>query len=818
MLPKALERELGTVSPTDLTRLEPLCAAARQAVLEHGIPETVATAVTTAYAELGEGISVAVRSSATDEDQPWASFAGQYTTFLNVIGPDELLERVLQVWASLYSTSAVAYRLRLGLDLASTFMATVVQQQLRPHAAGVLFTHDPVSGDEDHIIVNVALGLGEGVVAGSVPTDTYTVSTPHGKILSQTVSTKDAMVDLVPDGGTQRVSVSAEQRTSPALKPKHVSELVQLASRIRDLFGNHQDIEFAVHNDEVWLLQARPTTGINAPSPFSVIWPHPDDANHAWVRDQFGGQGPSYKLQEDATRAHVEGRRVCFEETGAPMARNSVLEFFNGYPYVRSPVDDGTKIRERQEEFTARALAYWESGTSLYEAEIRPEVEQTLALLASFRPRRASLPSLVEHLEQALRAYGRVMGDLHWRMSAGMRQDWPSIYQEITGEAPVASGGLLQAIPNKTTHLVRRLRNLARLAQREPELQEIFRDRSYHRLQEALLRNRPAVQRFRNNFHRLLRSYGFRNGRGFGSGAGFTNPTWNMDPSQPLDLIGAYARQDLNRLGRMEARARQSRHTAERRVRRMLAGGSERLIRFEQAFARAVDEVKRMENHNHIMEQGISGVLREAIHWIGQGLVRRGLLESAGDILHLSLAELTDVATGGGPADLNKLVNQRAEQFQACSRLRPRSTLGKAGPMGPLPPNPRAIYDLPLDAGVDGLVLRGTGASPGKVTGRARVVPMTPAPPAVENADILVAENVGPAWTPILPLIAGLVLDAGAVFQHAALVAREYGIPAIVMTRDATSVIMDGQTITVDADQNIVHLVPEERGELGSEQ
>ena len=219
-----------------------------------------------------------------------------------------------------------------------------------------------------------------------------------------------------------------------------------------------------------------------------------------------------------------------------------------------------------------------------------------------------------------------------------------------------------------------------------------------------------------------------------------------------------------------------------------------------------------MGNHNHIMEQGVTGALRDAIFWTSQSLVHEGTLDNPDDVLHLSLAELKRLAKMRGFGDLKNLIQERTEEFQSRAHLRPPEILGKDGQAGgPPPPNPRAMYDIPPDAGVDGLVLRGTGASPGKATGRARVVPMTPTPPAVERGDVLVAQNVGPAWTPILPLLAGLVLDAGAVFQHAALVAREYGIPAVILTRDATRVILEGQTITVDADRSFVDLMPSPR-------
>ncbi len=289
------------------------------------------------------------------------------------------------------------------------------------------------------------------------------------------------------------------------------------------------------------------------------------------------------------------------------MTRNHIVRFFNGYPYVRPPDVTDAELMERTRRHRERDQAYRDEGTSLYEAEIVPETEQTLAELRKFRPRGASLPALVTHLEQATKAYSRVMGDLHWRMAGAiMQQDWPSTYHQITGEPEVASGTLLQAIPNMTTRLVKRLRGLARLVQEDAELNAVFKEHAYHLLNEAPLRTKPAVSRFRTRFRRLLQDYGLRSGRGFGSGVGFTAPTWNMEPGQPLGLIASYADQDLEHLEGLDVRARQARKCAEQRVRRQLASDPERLRQFEAALPGAVEVVNRMENHNHIMEQGVT--------------------------------------------------------------------------------------------------------------------------------------------------------------------------------------------------------------------
>lgn len=804
-LPKELDERMAAIDLTDMAALEEVCGEARQRLMETGVPDDVAAAVTHAY-ETIRADSVAVRSSATAEDMPWASFAGQYDTFLNVTGTQDLLDRLLQVWASLYSTRAVAYRKRLGIPNGAVSMAVVVQQQLRPTASGVMFTHDPVTGAGDRYLVNAALGMGEGVVAGEVPSDSYAIDSSTLAIVERTIAHKDAMMAHAPGGGIRREAVPETQRGLPALTDQQLTELARLARQVTGLFRGPQDIEFAAYEGSVQLLQARPVTGMDDGQEFEVVWTDPADANYTWIRAGGAlGQGVTTRLQRDCVMAYVDGQKSCFEETGAPMARNHFARFFNGYLYVRPPEVTDAEVTERIRRHREKDQAYRDKGTSLYEAEIVPETEQTLAELQRFRPRNAPLPALVSHLEQATTAYSRVMGDLHWRMAGGMQQDWPATYHQITGEPEVDSGALLQAIPNMTTRLVKRLRGLARLVQEDADLNAVFKEHAYHLLNEAPLRTNPAIKRFRTRFRRLLREHGLRSGRGFGSGVGFTAPTWNMEPSQPMALIASYAEQDLDQLDRLDVRARQSRRRAEQLVRRGLANDPERLQQFEAALPAAVEVVNRMENHNHIMEQGVYGAFRESIHWMGRGLVRDRLVDNTEDALHLSIAELREIAAGAGPRDLRSLVKEREAELQQRASLRPPATVGSGGPT---PTNPMARYDTPEGMGLDGTVLKGIGASPGKVMGRARVVPMDTTMPQVEQGDILVAVNAGPAWTPIFPLLGGLVLDQGAVFQHAALVAREYGIPAVILTRDATAVIADGQTISVDAEQGVVDLTP----------
>ena len=785
------------------------------------LPPGLGEAVISACEQLVDGASVAVRSSGTAEDLPGASFAGQYSSYLNVTGAESVVERMLDVWASLYSPQAIAYRDRQGVAHSDARMAVLVQRQVAAEAAGVLFTRDPMSGAQDRLLINATFGLGEGVVSGEIPADSFSLDAESLAVVERAVADKTTMMAMQPGGGIEQQPVPAARRREPSLSDERLADLGRLARSVHEIEGGHRDIEFAVVSGDLYLLQARPVTGLRGGDEsaeavdvdgFPVEWDDPSDEEYAWTLGDavFGAAGPLPRFQEDVQRALAESRRACYEATASPRVRNHIVRFFNGRAYSRPPSIGDAEAQARMRRHQQRDRALREQGSSLYEAEIEPEAQETFDRLNRFQELRcAGLPELVEHLEAALAGFARTMGDLHWRMVGGMRLDWPSVYSELTGEPAVDSGVLLQAIDNKTTQLVRRLRGMARLVREHDELRTLFRQRAYDRIDELPLRDRPTVRRFRDRFRRLLRDYGLHTGGGFGSARADLDPTWNMNPREPLDLIATYAEQDIDELERMETEARRERQRATRRVRRKLSGDPERLARFEQALEFAGEQVQRMENHNYLMEQGIAGALREAIFLLGEGFVRAGMIEQARDAQHLSLEEIRSAAPQRD--DLRGLVRQRRADRERRKRMTPPQRLGKGEPpgSGPMPLGTSGLDAPPESAGLDGTTLRGIAAARGRYTGRARVFKLGGERPEIERGDILVALNAGPDWTPVLPLLGGIVLDEGAVFQHAALIAREYRVPCVLQTREATTAIADGQRITIDGDQGVVELAPE---------
>lgn len=798
-----------------------LSAASREIeMLVHAIEpsESLRDALQHAYAALSDGEAgapVAVRSSGTAEDLAGASFAGQYSTFLNVTGREETLDRIRAVWASAYSAHAIAYRNQHSVPHAAARMAVLIQRQIPAGSSGVLFTRNPITGAADRIVINAAYGLGEGVVAGEAAADTFELDSGSLKVVGRTVVTKSGMVASAATGGIEQQPVAEDLRERPALSDDQLAALGQLALDVKRVEGGDRDIEFAVTDSGLYLLQARPLTGLDEQlleAEFPVVWDSPEDEQYLWTLSAgFTAPAPLTQFAQEVQRASFDHRRRVFEETGAPMARAHIERFFNGYNYVRGPQVDEAAVARRLQAHEALAEDHAGHGRDYYVEEIEPLVRDLLDSFGRFkRPARESLSERVEHLSRALEAGAYAMGDLHWRMAgagtAKASMTWPATFAEITGESPVEATTFLQSIDHKTTRLVRRLRGMARVVQGDNELRELFAAAAFDRLNDQKIRARPATKLFRSRFRSLLRDYGRRSGRSFGSSVSFATPTWNLNPEAPLALVASYAQQDLGELDRSEADSRCERLRTTRRIRRALSSDPERLASFDLALRRVHDHIRSMENHNFYIEQGVVGVVREAIWWLGQALVRDGRLDHPDHALHLSLDQIRAAADGTAD-DLRPVAARNMEEFERQSQLHPPPHVGKGDPSTAAGP-PGRNQAPESDIGLQGSLLKGQAASRGRHTGRARVFTPGGDMPKVVRGDILVARNAGQDWAPILPLLGGIVLDEGAIFQHAALVAREYRVPCVIQTRDGTTAITDGQIVTIDGDAGTVDLNP----------
>src|SRR5438876_4433207 len=266
---------LSRLNPDDRVAIRTLSAEIRRTLAGIAIPDDLAAAITLALAGLGEQAAYAVRSSATAEDLPTASFAGQQDTYLNIMGPAAILQHISRCWASLFTERAVTYRLRNGFDHRKVYMAVVVQQMVFPHAAGILFTADPVTFNRKVVSVEATFGLGEALVSGLVKADMYKVR--DGEVVAKAVATKQLAIRASPAGGTQEEAIDPERQEQPALTDAQVVRLAQLGRRIEAHFGRPQDLEWCLVDDDFWIVQSRPIT---------TLFPIPaasDRENHVYV-------------------------------------------------------------------------------------------------------------------------------------------------------------------------------------------------------------------------------------------------------------------------------------------------------------------------------------------------------------------------------------------------------------------------------------------------------------------------------------------------------------------------------------------------------
>jgi len=796
---------LKTVNVDEVSSSFTAADAISKLLIKQAMPDGLASAIERRVSDSSS--ILAVRSSATAEDLEGASFAGMYDTFLDATDSGVVLKRIRDVWISYYTGRAISYRTHQGFPHESGSMAVLIMELIDAEAGGVVFTRDPRDSAE-HILINAALGLGEGVVSGLTEADSFTVDPTSLDIIARNVVDKEWMFVSTPDGSAKRVPVPADKRSIPALTDAQLVAVAKIATAIKNAAGDDRDIEFAVKNDEVHILQSRPvTTGVAKSTDFPVIWENPEDEKLHW---RTGGREPLLPLAIDQSLMSGIAEKRSVDITGQEMGRRDLRKLVNGYMYSAESPRDPEETKSRLLKHHLHGRRYLEKGTTHYYEEVEPLLLRNLEEIELVRSEdSAPIPDHIANLRRAMQLGADHMSDLHWQCWAGFKDGdtLATLFSEITGQPKLEAAVLILGIDHMTARLSRRLIGLAELVNSDDWLSKVFEARDYESLFARGAGKRTSVRRFRTRFQLMLKVWGRRNGIGYGSAWKPTDPTWNMKPEIPLDSIGSFARQDLSELNDKLASLVEKRKSAIAAVRKKVGRNKKLRTQFELELFKGTHHVKMMENHNYLIEQRTYGELRESIYQTGTALTGGGWIDDADDIFYLRLHQLEESADAGDYSDLrSSIIEAKAERVENSKLERP-DFLGtkppeKEKPEGEEPEPLRGISK-------DGMTLHGDPSSAGQFTGRARVViTRTSTPPDVKKGDVLVTENTGPDWVPIFPLIGALVLDSGDNFQHASLISREYGIPCVIQTKEATVRIFDGQMITVDGTAGTVALNP----------
>jgi rifampicin phosphotransferase len=742
----------AAVQPIDLRIPDRLAdndsASIRADIEAAAMPLELRTEIAEAYAILGAG-PVAVRSSATAEDLPGAAFAGQQDTYLNVMGEPELFNAVQTCWGSLWTERAISYRSRLGIDSAAVRIAVVVQRMINAEVAGVMFSADPVSGDRETIMIDASIGLGEAVVSGRVTPDHY----------------------VLDDQARVREFHPGDPDRTQRLPDRVLAELAGLGHAVAKHFGRPQDIEWAFAEDQVWLLQARPMTALPPPPielnavqrrlgsillDYVPVRPYPIDMS-TWV--PYGPAG---------LMARVTGRFGI---------RDAFQGFLPEDEY--GVVDRLVPVAPRPTLGVLRAP--WRIAT----------------LAHRYDPARwTDDPRFVEFLDGVCRLAARDLTTMSWsQLKATPRQalalvnpigDLRIDYLPRTGLAllrlfvvlrllrrPSLMADLLVGAPTRTTDANRTLEVLAARARENSPLRETI-----SKLDPEALSEFPE---FEAEFNAYLAEYGYRETV---TPVLVTPPTQGEAPETVLGLISVLAAEPPRHAGSADSvLSALLNHPLLRGSRRR----RERIARWIEAARAGI--AFREDSHFYFLMP--LPTLRRSLLEMGRRLRDAGVLEEPEDVFHLRLEELEAVED---PSKLRSTDSGRSEAERLRTAVRNRSAR-REELAGVRLIDPMALFPQrdPGDA-----IIVGTPASSGSATGPVAVIRGPDEFSRLAPGDVLVCPYTNPAWTTLFQRAAAVVVDSGGLGSHAAIVAREYGIPAVMGTGIGTTALTDGQLVTVN--------------------
>ena len=804
---------LSRLAPDDREAIAELSAEVRRSLEEIVIPDDLAAAITGSLARFGEQAAWAVRSSATAEDLPTASFAGQQDTYLNIVGSAAVLQHVSRCWASLFTERAVTYRLRNGFDHRKSHMAVVVQQMVFPQAAGILFTADPVTSSRKVSSIEASFGLGEALVSGLVNADVYKVR--DGEIVARAVGTKRVAIQALPAGGTQVLAIEPDRQRQPALTDAQIVRLAQLGRRIEAHFGDPQDIEWCLTDDGFQIVQSRPIT---------TLFPIPatsDQENHVYVSvghqqmmtDPIKPLGLSVWQLTTPRPMSEAGGRLFVDVTGvlgAPASRAGFLRVLGGSDPLMG--DALQTILERGDFIPTLPEEVPDEGPGRMFAEDPPApIEADPAIVAGLIERsQASLatlkreieaksgPALLDFILADIQELKRILFDPQSLpvIMAAMRATWwlNEHVQAWLGEKNAADM-LTQSVPNNvTSEMGLALLDVADVIRPYPDVVAFLR----HVEDEGFLDDLPALAggpEASDAIRAYLDKYGMR----CVGEIDITRPRWSERPTTLLPMILGNIKNFAPRAG--ERRFEQGRQEALRKEHELLAR-SRALPDGERKAAEVkamIDRVRTFSGYREYPKYHMISryfVYKQALLKDAERLVHAGVLREKEDIFYLRFSELHDVVRTNR-ADM-QLISQRKEAFRSYQALTPPRVLTSDGE---IVAGTYRRTDVPANA------LVGLPVSAGTVQGRARVI-LDMAQADLEAGDILVTAYTDPSWTPAFVAINGLVTEVGGLMTHGAVIAREYGLPAVVGVEHATRLIPDGQRIRVHGTDGYIEILP----------
>ncbi len=808
--------QLSLLKVEDRDKIGELSSEIRSVIEGIAIPQDIHEEITRLLSRLDEKNAYAVRSSATAEDLPTASFAGQQDTYLNIIGKEAILKHISKCWASLFTDRAVIYRMQNGFDHKKVHLAVVIQKMVYPEAAGIMFTADPITSNRKLLSIDASFGLGEALVSGLVSADCYKVQ--EEEIVDKMIATKKLAIYGRKEGGTETQQIAPDQQKTQTLTEQQILQLARIGRQIEAYFGCPQDIEWCLVDDTFYIVQSRPIT---------TLYPIPeanDQENHVYISvghqqmmtDAMKPLGISFWQLTAARPMFTAGGRLFVDVTddlaspakrdilvnvlgkSDPLIRGALVTILERGDFIKSLPNDKQEQsagKSNQGRPPAGYQTLNENDPAIVSDLMKRSQTSIEELKQSIQTK--SGPELIDFIQEDIQQLRKGISDPQGFgvfMTAMNASSWINEkMKEWLGERNVADT-LSQSVPNNiTSEMGLALLDVADVIRPYPEVIEYLQHVKDDNFLDELVQF-DGGQESRDAIHAYLNKYGMR----CAGEIDITRTRWSEKPTTLVPMILSNIKNFEP--GESKRKFEQGRQEALKKEQEVL----DRLKQLPDGEQKA-KETKRMISlirnfigYREYPKYGMISryfVYKQALLKEAEHLVQAGVLHEKEDIYYLTFEELREVVRTHKLDD--QIISKRKDEYTFYEKLTPPRVLTSDGE---IIAGEYKREHLPAEA------LVGLPVSSGVIEGRARVI-LHMEDADLEEGDILVTSFTDPSWTPLFVSIKGLVTEVGGLMTHGAVIAREYGLPAVVNVENATKLINDGQKIRVNGTEGYVEIL-----------
>ena len=828
----ALVEELSHLKIEDRKKVSTISGKIRRVIEEIAIPKDIEEENARYLIMFGENNAYAVRSSATAEDLPTTSFAGQHDTYLNIIGKDSILQHVSKCWASLFTDRAVIYRMQNGFDHREVYLSVVIQKMIFPEAAGIMFTADPVTSNRKVLSIDASFGLGEALVSGLVNADIYKVR--NGKVIEKKISTKKLAIYALKDGGTKEQEIETELQNMQTLTDEQILRLERIGRQIEEHFGNPQDIEWCLargHSSDPDAGQSNEvcplTLFIVQSRPITTLYPIPegnDQENHVYVSvghqqmmtDPLKSLGMSiFQLTSFGPRFKAGGRLFVdvIQQLASPVSREKLLDAMGQHdPLMKDALmaiierGDFIKFLLNDEKVQGPVNSNKGMPSSGSQAQIKNDPTIVSDLIKNSQTSIEELKQniqtksgsdLFDFILEDIQILKKILFDpqsFNVFMAAIDASSWINEnMNKWLGEKNVADT-LSQSVPNNiTSRMGLDLLDVADAIRPYPEVIDYLQHVKDDNFLEKIVKI-DGGQEVQDAIYAYLNKYGMR----CAGEIDITKTRWSEKPTTLVPLILSNVKNfEPNSSHRKFEQGRQEALKKEQELLdrlKQLPDGEQKAIETK----RMIDLIRNFIGYREYPKYGMVNryfVYKQALLKEAEQLVQAKVIQEKEDIYYLTFEELREVVR------TNKLdyqiISKGQDEYKLYEKLTPPRVITSDGE---IIAGEYKRENLPSEAIV------GLPVSSGVIEGRARVI-LNMEDADIEDGDILVTSFTDPSWTPLFVSIKGLVTEVGGLMTHGAVIAREYGVPAVVGVENATKLIKDGQRIRVHGTEGYVEIL-----------